>query len=452
MELTRRALLNIWQFSFVVVSAAWFIQAANFSCFSGGGFLGMSGKGKDSCSVCSNRVAKSAKALQCMLCREWFHCTCAGLEEDDYVFMSKRFRYGFRWSCDECGSEVDSLMAEGRMTGRVDRLMQDVTSMISEKMGDVTGRLGDLERKFGLGEDSSDGVVREESSFAGIVKKAVKEVTEKKTSVTVKDHGSSKIVVDQNVMLVNPAQNVSDSDEVSKSLNQVKQSLQNSGIPVTSCQSRKAGGLVVKFPSKEALEKATSTVASSLGDDPVLRVSEPKKALPKMTIPNIPKAMSDEDILDSILRKNANIKRLVDRGHAFSVLLTLKREDTKTAVVKLAPEIRSEIVSSGSRVFVGLTRCRVYDRVWVRQCYHCQGFSHIAENCSKKEQDPVCVYCAGSHRSKDCTNKSNPKCINCKTAKNQGAHNHFASSVDCPIMILQRQRVIDNTNYVSSKN
>ena len=209
---------------------------------------------------------------------------------------------------------------------------------------------------------------------------------------------------------------------------------------------------MVKFPSKEALESATGTVASSLGEAPVLRVSEAKKALPKITIPNIPKAMSDNDITDSILKKNANIKRLVDRGLTFSLLLTLKREDTKTAVFKLAPEIRSEIVSSGGRVFVGLARCRVYDRVWVRQCYHCQGFSHNADNCSKRSEGPVCVYCAGTHRSKDCTNKNSPKCVNCKTANNQGSHNHFASSVDCPAMILQRQKVIDRTNYVSSKN
>ena len=103
----------------------------------------------------------------------------------------------------------------------------------------------------------------------------------------------------------------------------------------------------------------------------MLRVSKPNKALPKITIPNIPKAMLDDDIVDSILKKNANIGKLVDKGHVFSLLLALKRGDTKTAVIKTAPEVRSEIMHSGGRVFVGLVSCCVYDRVWVRQFYHC---------------------------------------------------------------------------------
>ena len=54
-----------------------------------------------------------------------------------------------------------------------------------------------------------------------------------------------------------------------------------------------------------------------------------------MTFPNTPKAMSDDNILDSILKKNATIKRLVDWRSCFFLVLTLKCEDTNTAVVKM---------------------------------------------------------------------------------------------------------------------
>ena len=49
--------------------------------------------------------------------------------------------------------------------------------MISDKMGDVIRNLGEL-KKFRTGEDIPDEVVQN-NSFAGIVKKAVKEVSKK---------------------------------------------------------------------------------------------------------------------------------------------------------------------------------------------------------------------------------------------------------------------------------
>ena len=39
------------------------------------------------------------------------------------------------------------------------------------------------------------------------------------------------------------------------------------------------------------------------------------------------------------------------------------------------PEIRNEIVDAGSNIYIGLSYCQAYDRVWVRQCYQCQGHS-----------------------------------------------------------------------------
>ena len=79
-----------------------------------------------------------------------------------------------------------------------------------------------------------------------------------------------------------------------------------------------------------------------------------------------------------------NIKRLVDRGLVFfSVVPTLKCEDTKLAVYKMALYRMSEFVYSDIRVFAGSGRCHVYDRIRVRQCYHCQGFVCNADNCSR---------------------------------------------------------------------
>ena len=60
----------------------------------------------------------------------------------------------------------------------------------------------------------------------------------------------------------------------------------------------------------------------------------------------------------------------------------------------------------------------------VIQCYNCQAFGHISNNCHKK---PKCMKCAGDHNSRDCLIKEKikkPKCVNCDG-------DHVASDVSC---------------------
>ena len=251
--------------------------------------------------------------------------------------------------------------------------------------------------------------------------------------------------------MIKPTSSSADSNtSVAQSIDEVKESLED--IPVKSCKPTKSGGLVIKFPSKDIMNSAANKLNAHLGDTPALSVSEPKKMLPKMTVVDIPNSMSDDEIMSSILKKNAGIKRLVDTGLSFSLVFAKEKAHTKTVIFKMAPEVRKEIVNAGGYMYVGLSHCRAFDRVWVRQCYHCQGFSHNADRCKKKNEAPKCSFCAGCHRSKDCTSRDSPKCVNCASLSGGGPYDHFASSLDCPVMNQQRKIVMDNTNYTVSKN
>ena len=94
----------------------------------------MAGRGKDCCFVCSSKVAKSSKSLKCSFCLEWFHVSCAQLEDQDYQFMSRRFKFGFRWFCDNCSRDVDYLLAEKAVADRLDKVIEGVTSVVSDSM------------------------------------------------------------------------------------------------------------------------------------------------------------------------------------------------------------------------------------------------------------------------------------------------------------------------------
>ena len=165
-----------------------------------------------------------------------------------------------------------------------------------------------------------------------------------------------------------------------------------------------------------------------------------------MTVVGIPVSLPDGEITTSIIEKSAEIRDLVGKGCTLELCFTKAKGEYKHAVVKMSPEIRSLISNRNGQIYVGLNSCKAYDRFWVTQCYHCQGFGHVSSKCSKKDRPPTCSFCAGQHESRSCTTKSSPNCCNCSALENGSAPvDHFASSMECPAMMVQRQQIIENT-------
>ena len=118
------------------------------------------------------------------------------------------------------------------------------------------------------------------------------------------------------------------------------------------------------------------------------------------------------------------------------------------AVLKMSPDIRNAIARSGNCVFLGLTSCRAFDRFWATQCCHCQKFGYTKDRCPAKNTSPTCSFCAGPTH-----HKSVLKCVNCSSLGSPAERcHHSASSRDCPVMISERNKAMENTDFGSSKN
>ena len=123
------------------------------------------------------------------------------------------------------------------------------------------------------------------------------------------------------------------------------------------------------------------------------------------------------------------------------------------AVIKVSLDVHNAFARSGNRVFLGLTSCRAFDRFWATQCHCCQKFGHTKDRCPAKNTSPVCSFCASPHASLDCPDKSVLKCLNCSSLGSPAERcHHSASSLDCLVMIFERNRVVENTDFGSSKN
>ena len=69
-----------------------------------------------------------------------------------------------------------------------------------------------------------------------------------------------------------------------------------------------------------------------------------------------------------------------------------------------------------------------------------------------KNTSPACGFSAGPHASLDCLDKSVLKCVNCSSLDSPAKRcHHPASSLDCPVMISERNIVMENTDFGSSK-
>lgn len=64
------------------------------------------------------------------------------------------------------------------------------------------------------------------------------------------------------------------------------------------------------------------------------------------------------------------------------------------------------------KIYFASNRCRIVNDFNLNICTKCCKYGHSAKKCTFANQ-PVCLYCAGSHSFTDCKEKTNFKCTNC---------------------------------------
>lgn len=90
---------------------------------------------------------------------------------------------------------------------------------------------------------------------------------------------------------------------------------------------------------------------------------------------------------------------------------------------------------------------KVVDNIYVRRCYKCCGFNHIAANCKNKI---ACSRCAGDHKYNECKERKE-KCINCmmmnEKLKMNLKINHNAWAKECIVYkrkVESSKKALDN--------
>ncbi len=172
-------------------------------------------------------------------------------------------------------------------------------------------------------------------------------------------------------------------------------------------------------------------------------------------------------IVTKIVEKNPSIKQLKDMKHTLDIVYMNKvkrtwnqhETDELTIGLKLSPSMYHVIYEQQQgTMYLGSRRYRVIDRFYIKQCYHCQQIGHTSADCihAKSNKAPVCMYCAGEHRSSSCPNKKIKEthmCGRCLSSPHRGdtenAKTHNAGSPHCPVLIREHHRQAANTDFTS---
>ena len=226
-------------------------------------------------------------------------------------------------------------------------------------------------------------------------------------------------------------------------------------VPVVKNVVNKSGKGCLILPSDDSLKKAQN----ALQEDFNVTTQERKvnKIMPRLKIHNLnlPGGESKDQLLDMILTKNSAICNGITGQTSESISVTYLDETKRYAVLKVNPKLR-DIIMKTSRIYVGLESFYVSDYYHVVQCFHCQEFGHISgsEKCKRKDKSPICLYCAGNHRSSECRKKNTKEshaCSNCKNSTsfsiNSKAKGHTASNKECPIYLRELERMKKITDY-----
>ena len=261
--------------------------------------------------------------------------------------------------------------------------------------------------------------------------------------------------------------------EVDQIADEIDKQFEN--IPFTLLKKNKKNkNIVLEFPSERDAQAGKDILGScQLMNDKNYTISDAKLMLPKITVSNIPNYLVahivaeknklspnayreklKEYLLQKILEKNTDVKTLKNDGKTFEIVYVNVGDSCTTLGVKVSPIIRESLLFNKG-VYVGHTKCLVYDRFYIKQCFKCQKIGHHASVC--REPTMICMYCSGSHQTGACPSKQDKsqfRCRNCAQSSDPAVrflcNSHHSGSKECPTITKERSRLQERTNY--SKN
>ena len=236
----------------------------------------------------------------------------------------------------------------------------------------------------------------------------------------------------------------SDCNDEKESIDKIEKVIDNENIDIQNSYRNKLGKTVIVCKSNKQRDSLKSKISSAIPTLPSIKsVDTMKKTI---VVTGFNKNYTEDNIIDAIVRHNDFISdflllksngdnRLKDESNiSLVVVKPLKNNAALSQVVlRVSSDIRRLLSRNGDKLRVGMIRCPVYDRFFVKRCYGCQHYGHFHAQCPTKNVF-ACGKCAGDHETKNCeASEHELKCVNCIRAGRNERCNHAVTSLKCPV-------------------
>ena len=363
-------------------------------------------------SNCKQVITASEDRIECERCKNKFHLSCASFNSKVYkVLKNNDYLEEVLWKCNSCKQKSNE---------------QNTNSAVLQMINDLKLRIEILERNTVSVKPSrtSEKQLRKMPNPNSVTHQII--VTNDNTEPFSKQTFADKV-----------------KDNLCK-------------IPINKIMVAKDGCGIINFPDQMSRDVGLQKLEDSFNVQANNRTH--RSLMPKITISDIISDDYSSEETDKLKRaiceKNPTLNDLIEKGKTFDILFIkedFRRNGYNIAAVKIDPEIYKAIQSLNNQIFVDFSRCRIADRLHVVQCYQCQKFGHMKNQCTHRNPNvQVCRYCSGNHDSKSCEHKGHPsnyRCANC-------GNNHSTTSSRCKILQNQVQYIASRTKGMElfSKN
>lgn len=234
-----------------------------------------------------------------------------------------------------------------------------------------------------------------------------------------------------------------------QTLEAIRSNVNSAAVKVCGTRNVKEGGIVLRCADATETMKVKSLVNEKLGDD--YEIVLPKIKKPRLRVTNIPTDIANESVIDELKKHN---EVLNDCDMSLITVLkrkaTNKQQSSNDAVIEVNAAVYNKLLRLQS-LCLPWRECKVFEHIYVKRCYKCLGFSHIAKDC---KQEQKCSKCGGAHKFADC--KSNKVCCaNCRSAnvtlKSKIDTKHHAWSSHCPVYKRRIESLVNKIEYNSTE-
>lgn len=367
------------------------------------------------CFKCEGDIEADENYFECDACTTTFHLKCVGVTKQEYNAREKSNR--MRLLCDECNLNNPMSIVE-RNVSTLLKYIHKLDLVLQNQVLAISNNADTMKRM----EEQINTMRNEIKSISVRDERTNDNTNQRPTAHSFAEVLRSSILP---TVVIKPKQ---DKQKCEATLQRVRENIVGSELLVRDTKNIRGGGIVISCANAADTMKMKQLIDQNIGNDYDVCLPEIKK--PRVKISNISSELTSDEILNDVMNKNDFLR---DATIQIKKVMKDKHKDTQDVVAEV--DCKSfESMMIARKLFIGWRRCNVVEHIYLKRCFKCCGFSHIASEC---QHNIACSKCAGSHKSGDCDGKQY-LCVNCSAANGKYglnlATNHHAWSRNCCVL------------------